>query len=99
MLPRSAWVIWPIFSSIVIRDSKSATRASIDWDASAYIGAGKVAVSVGPGVIVGDAGALGEQDAKINMITLRKEIARFINYLYVVSLLSNTALLFEDCES
>jgi hypothetical protein len=48
---------------------------------------------------VGDAGALGEQDAKINMITLRKEIARFINYLYVVSLLSNTALLFEDCES
>src|SRR3954451_17242305 len=35
---RSAWVIWPIFSSSVIRRSRSATRCPIGREASRYAG-------------------------------------------------------------
>src|SRR5262245_2587778 len=36
--PRSAWVIWPIFSSSVIRPSRSWTRSATGWAASRYTG-------------------------------------------------------------
>src|SRR4051794_22244128 len=35
---RSAWVIWPIFSSRVMRRSRSATRCPIGREASRYAG-------------------------------------------------------------
>src|SRR5829696_364933 len=34
--PRSAWVIWPIFSSRVIRPSRSVTRTGTGWVGSWY---------------------------------------------------------------
>jgi hypothetical protein len=36
--PRSAWVIWPIFSSSVMRDRRSLTRRPIGALASRYTG-------------------------------------------------------------
>src|SRR3954453_21475381 len=34
--PRSAWVIWPSFSSRLIRDSRSLTRVATGWVGSWY---------------------------------------------------------------
>src|SRR4051794_25964381 len=71
MPPRSAWVIWPIFSSRSIRPSRSETRWLVESDGSWY-----GSTSDAEAVVVADAGVYSGRVPTATAIEARRTAAR-----------------------